>query len=164
MSMNRNTKFGVSLFFIISFLYLCPQAVCADFYVIPTATGKIKPSQMVELYTEFYVGPNSTENVHQKTYNGADAGVFTVPTGMVLIINTVVIHPSVFENGVGWIEIRQNGVTRTRITVDFSRHDSFRQFWPGLVIGPESTLSVRNVPVSHSSVYVRFYGYVTSDR
>jgi hypothetical protein len=162
MSKNLKTKLGVATFLIISFLCFCPHAAIADFYVIPTATGTIKPSQIVELFTQPIV-QDSSADVHKKTYTNTDAGVFTVPAGMVLIIKTMLIISGSPGSGQNLIELSQGGVVREAWVVKNDRTTSL-QLRPGLVIAPEYALSVKNNLSSAGSISVHLFGYVTHDR
>ncbi|MBA7547938.1 hypothetical protein ES705_40379 [subsurface metagenome] len=115
-----------------------------------------------------HANPGQTQDVNGGNPDGTSAGLFTVPTGSVLVITRVIIHPT--NPGTGILDI-------TLIQSDNVLPDRIRQTWhvpnskptefdfsPGYVISAGSKLKIRNNDNSSSDVHVTLYGYMTHDK
>lgn len=120
------------------------------------------PSKIKDLGTTV-VNPGETKDVVEISPQGANAGVFTVPSGKVLIITTVMIFPQ--SPGAGTLQVRliQNSAARHYWVVP-NNVPSQILYPTGLVIAPGYSLKMENYSTSSGSIRIIINGYISKNR
>jgi hypothetical protein len=128
------------------------------------ATLTPKPSEIKYLAME--VAPGRSRDFLEITPAAIPAGVFTVPSGKVFVINSVKIYPLSPGSGVIDVTLRQKiGVTNSERAswVLPNSQPTQLEYSTGLVVSSGFTLIIQNHSRSSGRIRVDVHGYVASD-
>lgn len=123
------------------------------------------PSAIKDLGTP-NVNPGAFTNVVEGSPDAVNLGVFTVPSGQVLVIRSVQIHPVSPGSGRLDVQLGQNiaGTSRAREAWNVTNSEPTVFEYPsGLVIASGSTLIIKNNSGSAGPVHVAINGYLATD-
>ena len=124
----------------------------------------IPPADMVELAA--VADPGQTVDVRGGNPDGTGAGVFTVPTGKVLVIQNVIVQP--MDPGAGNLRvtfIQSAGGLPDRIRDTWvvpNTEPTHYDFSPGTRVSSESRMKIRSEAGNPGKVAVLLHGYVAS--
>lgn len=145
---------------------LCVVAIAVMLLTSSTGSADVfsKPS-VIKMLGTTSLSPNSGNqyNMLEISRDAAAVGAFSVPTGMVFVITSVMIFPQTPGAGTLYVQLLQNSSAREYWVVPNSQ-PTFIQIPTGLVVGPEYTISITNRSESSGNIRVSVFGYLAKDR